>query len=312
MSLTSTWMLRVPVSVQLAVGDDVRDHGEAGEVGGGGEPDLAVDHRGGALGGVDRGVVDGQLVLVDVGVVVEHVVVRGRGVALDARGVVDRHGRVVDALEVDGHVAGVGGPVAVLDRVVEAGHAVAAQVGGRGERDRPRRRARPCRPWRSRRRSRSACRRRRRRCRCRAGRPRRSRRRCPRCPSAVSSTATGASLTQVMSTVTWPVSVRRAVGELVVEAAGAVAAQVRGRGEGDDALVEVDAAAGRVGDVRDRQGVGLVDVGVVVQEAAGDVGRRVLDDRRGVVAGDRVVVDALEVDGDTCPVAVPPSASSTV
>ena len=91
---------------------------------------------------------------------------------------------------------------------------------------------------------------------------------------------------------------RRAVGDLVVEAALARAAQVGRRGEGDGAALEDDLAAGGVPRVGDRQRVVGVDVGVVVQDRVGDVGPGVLGDGDGVVVGRRGIVLTGEVDRD--------------
>ena len=89
-----------------------------------------------------------------------------------------------------------------------------------------------------------------------------------------------------------------AVGDGVVEAAFAVAAQVGVRRERDVVAVELDAAAGGVRDAGDGQGVAL-DVAVVAQQVRLDqleVG--VLGGDEAVRARDRVVVDAGEVDRD--------------
>ena len=92
----------------------------------------------------------------------------------------------------------------------------------------------------------------------------------------VSSSATGASLTQVMLTVTWPMSVSVAVRDGVVVAAGADAAQVGvgreahevvGRVDRRAVVVEHGGAADRAGDGGDGQR-GAVDVGVAGQQVA--------------------------------------------
>src|SRR5262249_49285125 len=129
---------RARVGAALAVVDRVVERARAGAagVGVGGEGDRAgVEDDRAARGVVDAG--DGERVAVGVGVVGDEVGrVDGYLAVLDAgRRVVVGDGRVLDAREVDGHVARVGAAVAVVERVVERGRVVAAQVGVGRERD---------------------------------------------------------------------------------------------------------------------------------------------------------------------------------
>ena len=213
-------------------------------------------------------------------------------------------GRVVDAGEVDGDVARVAAAVAVLDRVVEAGRAVAAQVrvGREGHGAvvvQHRRAARGVghgadgeRPSVS------------------VSLPTRSALSMTR---SVSSVPGGRVVDRDRGHVGHAVEVDGDVGRVgpavavadrVLEAGLAVAAQVGIRREGHDARGQVDRAAGGVEHGADRQGVAL-DVAVVVEDGRGDVVvGRVLVDHDRVVVGDRVVVDALDVDGHVAGVGV--------
>ena len=105
-------------------------------------------------------------------------------------------------------------------------------------------------------------------------------------------------MTQSRSMVTVPVvGAAVAVLDRVVEAGRVVAARLAVGDEGDRARVERDGAARRVAHVgHGRRAVGVGVVGQEVGVSDRDVG--VLGARGIVVARDRVVVDARDVDGD--------------